>query len=134
MLWHELKAQGEDLVFGCGTPHDLVENKGWAEKYQDRMAEAGYALRIIGNPKEIEALYDVERLRANYAFRMIPVDVLPLDNQTAIYNDTVSLYCWRQEQKVGLEIINSGFANTMRLMFEAYWQIASKKSPETASG
>jgi hypothetical protein len=22
----------------------------------------------------------------------------------------------------------------MRLMFEAYWQIASKKSPETASG
>lgn len=35
MLWHELKAQGEVLIFGSGAIEDLVQSKRWAEK-QDR--------------------------------------------------------------------------------------------------
>jgi hypothetical protein len=51
---------------------------------------------------------------------------LNIEQQIAIYNDTVSVYHWRDDQKVGSETINKAYADTMRQMFESYWVISKE--------
>jgi hypothetical protein len=126
MLWHELKTQGENLMFGCGSLTDLIDSKRWIEKHQIMMAEAGYHIREIINTGESSNAFSVEtEVKKRYRYKVISGKTLALDNQIAIYNDTVSVYHWRQQQKVGLEIINKDYAQTMRQMFELYWQMAT---------
>ena len=122
MLWHELKAQNENLVFGCGSLHELVNNKRWVEQHEERLVASGYRVREIINPGESEMTFTLKKHRE---FRVIPKEVLSLESQMAIYNHTVALYHWRRQQKVGIEIVNAEYADTMRQMFQCYWMQAT---------
>jgi hypothetical protein len=55
---------------------------------------------------------------------LIDEGILDLDQQIAVYNDTVGVFHFRDGQKVGMEIQNRAYAKTMRQMFESYWKIA----------
>jgi predicted transcriptional regulator len=122
MLWNELQTKGELMAFGDGTLEDLVGSKNWAEKQRAMTVQKGYKIREIANSPVIPT--------KNRAFtqtikaRSIAEDILPLKHQIVIYNDTVSTYCWRDGQKTGLEIINLPYTQTMRIMFERYWDLA----------
>ena len=61
-----------------------------------------------------------------YTMRKLSAEIVTFDSQIVIYNDTVAIYHWKHDQKVGVEIINPGFSKTMRQMFEHYWSIAEK--------
>jgi DNA-binding MarR family transcriptional regulator len=125
MLWHELKTQGENLIFGSGTIEDLVPDKRWAEKHRAMTVETKYRVREIINPGGKDPAFTLNQdfLKNNYSYRLIPEDLLPLYNQTVVYNDTVGIYHWRNEQKVGTEIINAAYADMMRAIFEQYWRL-----------
>ena len=126
MLWHELSTQKEILFFGYGTIGNLIDDERWAEKHRLLNLQAGYKIREILNPGT-----KPENFTANQAFignfkkRQLPVSVLPLNQQIAIYNNTVAIYNWKDNQKVGVEVINQAYAETQRQIFEHYWQIAS---------
>ena len=125
MLWHELKAKGEVVIFGSGTIESLVPSKRWAEKHRAMTIEANYQVRELINPgKKIENFTKHTEFMNHYGRRALPEDVLPMDNQIVIYNDTVATYCWQNEQKVGVEIINKANAEQMRKTFEHYWGLA----------
>ncbi|HSW99786.1 MAG TPA: helix-turn-helix domain-containing protein [Patescibacteria group bacterium] len=126
MMWHELKTKGENVMFGCGSLKELVNNKRWVEQHQKRMLEANYSIREIINPGETDKTFTIN---THYKYRTLSRDILPLDDQIATYNDTVAIYHWRQDQKVGIEIINQGYARTTRKMFETYWGLAQTFSP-----
>jgi DNA-binding MarR family transcriptional regulator len=126
MLWHELKATGEVVVFGSGTLEALVPSKRWAEKHRAMSVEAGYTLRELLNPgKKIEEFTHNSDFMNQYNKRYISADILNMEHQIAIYNDTVAMYAWRGDQKVGTEVVNVANATMMRQMFEHYWKIAS---------
>jgi len=127
MLWHELKAQGELAVFGSGTVEDLVPSKRWAEKHRSLQAEAGYTIRELINPgKKTEDFTKNADFLNHFSKRLLPETALKLENQVIVYNNTVATYCWRDEQKIGIEVINQANAEMMRGIFEQYWQIAGK--------
>ncbi len=126
MLWHELKTNGEEVIFGSGTIEDLVPQRRWAEKHRTRTVEANYSIREVLNPGEKDMPFTLNtKFMDSYTHRTIPPELLLLKHQVAIYNDTVATYCWRDDQKVGLEVINHAHAQMMRQMFEHYWQLAS---------
>ena len=58
--------------------------------------------------------------------RKIPSNILLLESQISVYNDTVATYHWRREQKIGFEVINKNYAHMMRQIFEHYWSIAEQ--------
>lgn len=128
MLWHELKAKKELLLFGSGTPYDLVSSSRWGQKYQLRALESGYGIRVISNPSELHKMHEMDNKdREEYAFRIISEDILPLENQISIYNNTIAIYHWRtKNKKTGVEIINKQQADTMRSVFELAWSAAGK--------
>lgn len=63
----------------------------------------------------------------NYRERFLKPDTLLMKHQVTIYNDTVATYCWRDDQKVGIEIVNKANAQMMRQVFENYWAMGADK-------
>jgi predicted transcriptional regulator len=126
MLWNELKTQGELLAFGDGTLEDLVGSRNWAEKQRAMTVEKGYKIREIANKPIVPT--DNRAFTDEITVRRIDESILPLRHQIITYNDTVSIYCWRDGQKTGIEIINQPYAQTMRAMFERYWDLAEVPS------
>lgn len=122
MLWHELKAQGEVVVFGNGTLESLVESQRWAEQHRSRTAQAGYKTRELLNPGSKKDIFTAdENFMRHYQRRHISPDILAFEQQIVMYNNTVAIYHWRQDQKVGVEIVNQAFVRMMRQVFELYW-------------
>lgn len=125
MLWHELKTKGENLIFGRGNIDDLAADPDWGEKHRQLTVDAGYTIREILNPGETTNPFTLnEAFMERFRHRLIATDVLLLKIQISIYNDTVATYHWREDQKVGVEIINRDYAQMMRQLFERYWQLA----------
>ncbi|MFO0971087.1 MAG: helix-turn-helix domain-containing protein [Candidatus Saccharimonadales bacterium] len=126
MLWNELRTEGEILIFGNGTIQDLVNSPRWAEKHREKTLEAGYKIREILNPdgKPNEFTKNKAFMEQSYQRRYVAADILPLAHQLCIYNNTVAIYHWRKNKKVGAEIINKSFADMQRSIFENYWKIA----------
>lgn len=122
MLWNELKTRGELLAFGDGTIEDLIGSRSWAEKQRAMTVQKGYRIREIANNPIVPT--DNRTFTDKITARRIDDSILPLRHQVIIYNDTVSIYCWRDGQKTGIEIINKPYAQTMRAMFERYWDLA----------
>lgn len=133
MCWHELKTKGEILILGNGTIEQLVADEDWALKHRYRQTQAGYSTRDIINydysTKELPELSHELLLEARaYTYRLLSPAILMFDNQTVIYNDVVAIYHWRQEKKVGIEIVSATYADMMRQIFEHYWQLAENQA------
>jgi sugar-specific transcriptional regulator TrmB len=129
MLWNELKAKDETLIFGSGTTEELLPDRGLAEKHRMLSVKVGHTVRELMNQKEDDKPPDFtahQEFLDIYRYRRIPQEVLPLDNQIAVYNDTVTIYHWRYNQKVGVEIINKSLSQMMRSVFEYYWNLAEE--------
>lgn len=126
MLWNELKAKNEIVIFGSGTIQDLIDSPRWAEKHREKTLEAGYKIREILNPngKPNDFTKNKDFMTQSYERRYVGEDILPLAHQLCIYNQTVAIYHWRYGKKVGTEIINKKFADMQRAIFEHYWSIA----------
>jgi sugar-specific transcriptional regulator TrmB len=126
MLWHELKTQHEMVAFGGGTIGELVsDDDRWAERHRKMTVDAGYTIRELLNPNERDKPFTLnERYMKRYTHRFLAPEVLRMESQTTIYNDTVATYNWRNGAKMGFEIISASYAAMMRQMFEHYWDIA----------
>lgn len=127
MLWNELKTKNEILVFGDGDIQDMISDLRWAEKHRAKTVEAGYKVREILNPdgKSEPFTSNETYVQSVRTKRYVDASVLPLHNQICIYNDTIAIYNWHDERKVGLEIINKALATTQRAIFEKYWQLGT---------
>lgn len=126
MLWHELKTKGESLVFGNGTLDELISDEKWAEKHRAMTVKANYRVREILNPDTKTPIFtQVDNFLAkHYSARFISSKLMSFRQQIAVFNNTVAIYGWKEERKVGLEIINQSFANMMRQNFEHFWELA----------
>jgi hypothetical protein len=135
MMWHELDAKGELLGFiGNQTLEDLIDDHRWAEKFRSRTIESGYTIReIINTDLDLNSFTSNKEFMKRYQYRFIPKEQLNFNEQTIIYNNTVSIYHWREDQKVGIEIISKSYATMMRQFFENLWQMAQTTQIENSS-
>jgi hypothetical protein len=63
-----------------------------------------------------------------YRSRHIAATVLDIKQYTAVFNHTVSIINWVDEEQVGLEIINAAYADMQRQLFWKFWEIAGPGS------
>jgi len=124
MLWHELRAKGELLSFGGGDVEELVPDKAWAGRQRKHVLESGYRIReIINSETDLPTFIEDRNYLQAYSCRGISARMVSLEDQIIIYNDVVAIYSWRQEKKVGVEIVSRSFAGTMRSIFEYFWRL-----------
>ncbi len=135
MCWHELAAKGDLLVLGNGTVEEEASDGTWSRKHREKQIEAGYRTLEITNydygTNGTEAFTAQELLGAGlYEHRRLLPEILEFDGQTVIYNDTVAVYHWKHERKVGIELVSSTYAQMMRNIFYQYWDMAKAAPPE----
>jgi sugar-specific transcriptional regulator TrmB len=127
MLWHELKAKGEMLIFGSGKLESLVESVRWSEKHRAMTVKANYTVRELVNPGKKEEVFTKNKeFMHSYNKRWLSENILCMEHQIAMYNDTVATYNWRHDQKVGFEVVNKPYTQMMRQIFEQYWKLSAK--------
>lgn len=127
MQWHELQTKDELLTFGNTTLEDMVDDRHWTDKMRERTVERGYRLREIYNETGRRPDFtDNADFWELYEARHVSEEELPVATPMIIYNDTVAIYQTKDGKRVGVEIINEGFARTMKSVFNHYWKTAKK--------
>jgi len=134
MCWNELKTEGEIFTLGHGNIEALVGDPYWADRHRLFQLDAGYRTRDLVNPQRAtrSGLASEHLYRANlYRVGVIDPQMLSFADQTVVYNNTVSIFHWQGDQKIGIEIVNTTYAAMMRQFFEHYWQLAHEVSIAT---
>jgi hypothetical protein len=126
MAWHDLKAKTDLLCLGFVEVETLINDHRWSELHRKMTVEAGFNVKEIVNDKtDVLAFTKNKDYMKRYFCRSIPKSILPLDNQIAIYNNVVAIYHWREGRAVGVEIVSETYAQTMRAVFEHYWEMST---------
>jgi sugar-specific transcriptional regulator TrmB len=134
MCWHELKTMGELLSMGGQTIEDLIDSHHWAEKHRELTVEAGYHIREIINPEiDLPTFTQNKKFMENYHYRKLPKKIAYFNEQTIIYNNVVATYHWRENKKVGVEIVSKSYADMMRGVFDFYWKCSEASQSLTPS-
>lgn len=134
MLWNELRTKDTLRTLGGCLLEDLVPDPRWAERYRARVAAAAYSIRELVNLDDPhEPVTKVESYLRRYTCRRVPDTVLALDRHIAIYNDTVAMYSWRSDPRVGFEVVDHDYATMMRQVFDHYWSMAHDDSTRELS-
>jgi hypothetical protein len=60
----------------------------------------------------------------NDSWRYLPDSVLHLNHNMDIYDDTIAIYYWEENDVFGVEIQNQKIADTQRSIFELLWKLA----------
>lgn len=125
MCWHVLQTKDEVLGFGAQTMEDLTGDHRWAEKVRERAVEAGFLMRqIINEDTKLSIISSNKEYLKRYNCRTIPSKKIFFNEHILIYNDTVAIFNWQENQKVGVEIVSKTYTQMMREVFENFWQIA----------
>lgn len=125
MLWNHLAAKKEILNFGYRDRNDIV-GKPYAEKVRQEQIARKLTLYEIENETDQDNYYytDVENWAKYYRSRHIPKKHLEIKQHTSIVNSTVSIINWVDDEEVGIEIVNTAYADMQRQLFWKFWEIA----------
>ncbi|KKU09948.1 MAG: hypothetical protein UX65_C0005G0039 [Parcubacteria group bacterium GW2011_GWB1_46_8] len=137
MMWNQLAAKKEILLYGYQTRNEIV-GASFADKVREEQMRRKITLYEIeeevdpGNFTGKFTYTKVLNWEKYYVPRYVDPEVLKIRQYTAIFNDTVSIMNWENDQKVGVEIINSVYASMQKQLFWSVWEkIAQKPSKPT---
>jgi len=122
MLWNQLTAKKELLLFGFQTRNEIV-GKGFAEKVREEQVRRKivvYEIENVIDPPGYQ-FTNVNGWEKFYFHKHIPKEILNVQQYTAIFNDTVAVMNWAGKQKVGFELINPSYALMQKQLFWYFW-------------
>jgi hypothetical protein len=112
-MWHQDSIQ------------NYIQSFHWAEKHRALSVDAGYLIREVFNDDiDRPTFTSNQQYMKRYQYRSLSSEILYFNEQVTTYNNTVAIYHWREDRKVGVEIISESYATMMRKVFENYWQLA----------
>lgn len=125
MLWNHLAAD-KDLLFFSYESRNEVVGRSFAEKVRSELVHRKINQFEIENETDQGNFWytDVADWGKYYKCRYIPPRILDIKQFHAVYNDTVSILRWAEEDKIGIEITNALFAKMYKQIFWKFWEIA----------
>lgn len=127
MLWNQLSAKKELLAFSYKNRNDIV-GESFAEKVRAEQVERKITLYEVENETDQGNYWytKVENWNKFYKSRFISPKILTIRQHISIFNDTVAIINWLNEEQVGLEITHSFYAKMQKQIFWKFWEIAKK--------
>jgi len=129
MLWNHLQAKREIHAFSYKNKNDIV-GKPYADKIRQEQMDRQITLYELENETD-QGDYSYTSVRGwekYYKSLYIPPKTLDIKQYIAIFNDTVSIINWLDDEEVGLEIINSPYAELQRQLFKKFWNLTKQTS------
>lgn len=121
--WNLTKANGEYRVFEAAHISEHLD-KAFARRHRERCIERGLTSYDLTNDTAVKAA-DLEPFNPTRTFlRHISPEVLTINFEVYIYNQTVTLLDYHKGQEHALEIEHPQLHQMMRQLFDAMWQTA----------
>ncbi len=128
ILWNELRTKGEVLSYSYRNleePVGITFFKKWVTELERRKIVS----RDIRGDTFLESIKEPTHKHVHIGgseWRYLPDTKLILTHNMDIYNNTVAIYYWQNEELVGVEIENEHVAKTQRGIWENMWEMAKK--------
>ena len=122
MLWNQLKADSELIAYGYKNNNDIV-GKNFADKIRLERVQRKIMMYEIENETDQGNLWytDIKQWGKWYTSIHVPKSAIEIRQYTAIFDDTVSIINWTENENIGIEIVNRDFAKTQRQIFWDLW-------------
>ena len=126
ILWNETRARDEVVGY---TYRNLEEVVGvpFFRKYGTEVDKGGIKIRDLRGDAFLASTDLAGYVKVhidNDVWRYLPDKVLHLNHNLDIYNDTLAIYYWEENDVFGVEIQNQKIADTQRSIFEILWKVA----------
>lgn len=126
MLWNELKAKGEVLSYSY---RNLEEPVGipFFKKWVAELERKKIISRDIRGDTFLKSVREPTHEHVHISgseWRYLADKKLTLTHNMDIYNNTVAIYYWQNEELVGVEIENEYVARTQKGIWENMWGLA----------
>lgn len=105
MLWNELTTKGEICMFSCGNL-SIATGKTFAEKFRAEVMDRGIMQRSLENPGPQVTVTELDYFSTHYKMRLISPDILKIQPEITIHDDTISIYNNWNSVRLGTEIKN----------------------------
>lgn len=127
MLWNQLSAKKEIIAFSYKNRNDMV-GKIYAEKIRTEQIERKIKLYEIENEVDQGDFWytNVSDFKKFYKSCYISPRVLKIKQYIAIFNDTVSIANWINNEEIGFEVTNSIYSKMQKQIFWKFWEILEK--------
>lgn len=125
LMWNHLSANKEILAFSYRNKNDTV-GKTFAERIREEQVERKIMLYEIENETDQGDFWytGVQGWPKYYQSRYISPKILEIKQYIGIFNNTVSIANWIDNEPVGIEVVNAVYASTQRQLFRKFWEIA----------
>lgn len=125
LMWNHLSANKEILAFSYHNKNDTI-GKTFAERIREEQVMRKIMLYEIENETDQGdySYTEVQGWPKYYRSRFVPPKILEIKQYIAIFNNTVSISNWIENKPVGIEIVNTVYANTQRQLFWKFWEVA----------
>jgi sugar-specific transcriptional regulator TrmB len=122
MLWNQLSAEKRIINFCYQTRNEIV-GENFAEKIREEQVRKRITLYEIENVIDPPGLLftHVPGFNKYYSHRYVSPKTIQINQNTAVFNNTVSIMSWTDEQKVGVELVNATYALMQRQLFWYCW-------------
>lgn len=126
MLWNQLASRGEIVAFSYKNKNDIT-GKAYADKVRQEQLNRKIMLYEVENETDQGDYWytDIEGWEEYYQSRHIDPQLLQIQQYIAVFNDTVAIMNWIDDEEVGLEITNAPYADMQRQLFWQFWAQAN---------
>ncbi len=126
MLWNRLSTTKEILLYGYQTMNEIVGKK-FAEMLREEQVRRKITVYEIeeevdpGNFTGNFTYTEIQNIKKYYIPRYINSKVLKIRQYTSIFDNTVSIINWENDQRLGVEIIDVLYASMQKQLFWNIW-------------
>lgn len=134
--WKAAIEKNTETLILSNTQWRTETGKEFTEKIRQQRLDNNSPVRELLNsdsftiiPKNCEVSWTTnkEYLKKLYRHRQIDKKILDISNETLIFKDSIYFYSFSNNEVVVIEIVNKGYANMLRNLFEIAWNQAEVK-------
>lgn len=131
MVWNSTKARGELLGYTYRSLASMLGEQAAEDIYEEFVVNQIH-IRDMYSDHYLESIGGLENGTSTdrpgfgelVESRYLAPDVLDIDHQIDLYNDTMAVYNWHEGEIFGVEIHNPKVIKMQRQIFEVLWQVA----------
>ncbi len=126
ITYNSLRAENDLYIYEVNADMTAFTNQETAERFRKVWVERGTKIHQLTNSVRFEDFTDVEAMVTGFwDVRHINPEVLQIDFETLIYNDTVAFYSYVGDDVFGVEIANPSLAEMQKQIFRAIQKLAT---------
>ena len=134
LVWNSLKTKTEVCSFGYRTLSEPL-GKLFIVRWWNQSVRQKIVTKIIANPGTYEMKDNVDQTTKEkypkipsgiWQARVIDPKILPITQESFIYNNIYAIVQWDKKQVFGVEIYNQQVADQQKAVFEVLWKLAKK--------